>query len=56
MLEPPLTGPTPTFVPGEDFIIEPTTGPLSTPSYLNRGYAPLPTTYTVQGINQTASG
>ena len=56
MLEPPLTGPTPTFVPGEEYIIEPTSGPFADPSYLNRGYAPLPTTYTVQGINQTASG
>lgn len=55
-LMPPLTGSTPTFVPGEEYITEPTSGPFASPSYLNRGFAPLPTTYTVQGINQTASG
>jgi hypothetical protein len=55
-LMPPLTGPTPTFVPGEEDIIEPTSGPFATPSYINRGYTPLPTTYTVQGFNQTGSG
>ncbi len=53
---PPLTGPTPTFVPGEQYIIEPTSGPFQDPTYLTRGYTPLPTTYTVQGINTTTTG
>lgn len=55
-ITPPLTGPTPMVVPGEEDIIEPTSGPFADPTYLTRGYRPLPTTYTVQGINDTTTG
>ena len=52
-ISPPLTGPTPTTVPGEEYIIEPTSGPFADATATNRGLAPLPTSYTVQGINST---
>ena len=50
---PPLTGPTPASVPGEEYISEPTSGPNADATATNRGLAPLPTTYTVQGVNST---
>ena len=53
---PPLTGVNPMVVDGEQYIIEPTSGPFADPTYLTRGYTPLPTTYAVQGINTTTTG
>ena len=55
-IDPPLTGPTPTFVPGQQYIIEPQSGPFADATYLTRGFLPLPTNYVVQGINDTATG
>ena len=52
-ISPPLTGPTPATVPGEEYISEPTSGPNADATATNRGLAPLPTTYTVQGVNST---
>ena len=39
-ISPPLTGPTPASVPGEEYISEPTSGPNADATATNRGLAP----------------